>query len=159
MPLARRLPKRGFNNKRFRTVLLSVNLAGLEERFDAGAAVDEAVMRQAGLANGKSHGIKILGKGKLTKKLDVTATRFSDAAKAAIEDAGGTCTLVTPPKEDTKSTAKKKKAPKKEAKAAGNSPSEAEPKTEVADEKPVKEQIPAEEAEPSDDQPSEKETG
>ena len=152
MPLARRLPKRGFNNKRFRTVLLPVNLAGLEEHFDAGATVDEAVMRQAGLANGKSHGIKILGNGKLTKKLDVTATSFSEAAKSAIEAAGGTCTLVSPPKEDK--PAVKKKAPKEEPKAVEDSPSGAEaPKAEVADEKPE------EEAKSSDDKPSEEEAG
>ena len=158
MPLARRLPKRGFNNKRFRTMLLPVNLAGLEEHFDAGATVDEAMMRQAGLANGKSRGVKILGNGKLTKKLDVTATNFSEAAKSAIEAAGGTCTLVSSQKEVK--PAVKKKASKEEPKAVEDSPSEAEaPESEVADEKPAEEQQPEEEAKSSDDKPSEEETG
>ncbi len=101
MPLARRLPKRGFNNKRFATVLLPVNLKGLEENFEAGATVDEQAIRDAGLANGKSDGIKVLGVGKLTKKLAVTATGFSASAKAAIEAAGGSCTVIEKPKKET----------------------------------------------------------
>ena len=112
MPLARRLPKRGFNNKRFATVLLPVNLKGLEENFESGATVDEQAIRDAGLANGKSDGIKVLGVGKLTKKLAVTATGFSASAQTAIEAAGGSCTVIEKPK---KETPRKKPIPSGEA--------------------------------------------
>ncbi|MEC8928554.1 MAG: 50S ribosomal protein L15 [Verrucomicrobiota bacterium] len=91
MPLNRRLPKRGFNNARFGTVYLPVNLKALEDHFEAGARVDEEALRGKGLANGKSDGIKILGTGKLTKQLTVVASAFSTKAREAIEAAGGAC--------------------------------------------------------------------
>ena len=87
MPLHRRLPKRGFTNI-FKKDYAVVNLADLE-RFDNGATVDEAALRQAGLVKGQNDGIKVLGNGKLTKKLTVSATKFSATAKSAIEAAGG----------------------------------------------------------------------
>lgn len=93
MPLARRMPKRGFNNVRHGIQYLPVNVDSLN-RFDDGARVDEALLRQAGLANGRGDGIKILGTGKLTKKLVVCATAFSASAKAQIEALGGSCELV-----------------------------------------------------------------
>ena len=88
MPLHRRLPKRGFTNI-FKKEYAVVNLADLE-RFDNGATVDEAALRQAGLVKGQNDGIKVLGNGKLSKKLTVSATKFSATAKSAIEAAGGT---------------------------------------------------------------------
>jgi large subunit ribosomal protein L15 len=88
MPLHRRLPKRGFTNI-FKKEYAVVNLADLE-RFDNGATVDEAALRQAGLVKGRYDGIKVLGNGKLSKKLTVSATKFSATAKSAIEAAGGT---------------------------------------------------------------------
>jgi len=93
MPLIRRIPKRGFNNTRHGTRYLPVNLETLN-RFDDGARVDEAALRSVGLANGRSHGVKILGDGELTKKLTVTAHAFSASAKAKIEAKGGTCELI-----------------------------------------------------------------
>lgn len=90
LPLARRLPKRGFNNKKFATVYIPVNLESLNQ-FDDGATVDEAVMRAAGLVNGRGDGVKILGQGELEKKLTVKAAAFSASAKAAIEGKGGSC--------------------------------------------------------------------
>ncbi len=93
MPLIRRLPKRGFNNVSFGTYHLPVNVGDLET-FKNGQKVDAAAMREAGLANGTSDGIKILGKGKLTKKLTVSAQAFSANAKAIIEAAGGSCEVV-----------------------------------------------------------------
>jgi large subunit ribosomal protein L15 len=89
MPLHRRLPKRGFTNifKRERAV---VNVSELE-RFDDGMTVDEAALRKAGLVKGQADGIKILGDGKLTKKLNVQATKFSASARKQIEAAGGSC--------------------------------------------------------------------
>ena len=88
MPLHRRLPKRGFTNI-FKKTYAVVNLADLE-RFDNGATVDEAALRQAGIVKGRNDGIKVLGNGKLSKKLTVSATKFSETAKASIEAAGGT---------------------------------------------------------------------
>ena len=89
MPLHRRLPKRGFTNI-FKKVHAVVNLADLE-RFDNGSTVDEGALRQAGLVKGKNDGVKILGHGKLSKKLTVHATKFSETARKQIEAAGGTC--------------------------------------------------------------------
>lgn len=94
MPLFRRMPKRGFNNKRFGTHYIGVNISALE-RFESGATVDEAVLRGAGLANGKFDGIKILGDGELTKKLVVSAHAFSASAKTKIEAKGGTCQIIS----------------------------------------------------------------
>jgi large subunit ribosomal protein L15 len=95
MPLIRRMPKRGFNNTRHGTFYLPVNVEALNQ-FDDGARVDEATIRQAGLANGRSDGVKILGTGKLTKKLTVCVHAFSASAKSQIEGLGGVCELVKP---------------------------------------------------------------
>ena len=61
------------------------------ERFDNGATVGEASLRAAGLVKGQHDGVKVLGKGELSKKLIVSATKFSKSAKEIIEKAGGTC--------------------------------------------------------------------
>ncbi len=93
MPLIRRIPKHGFNNKRFKISYIPVNLDALNA-FDDGAVVDETLLRKAGLANGKTNaktnGVKILARGTLTKKLTVRVSGFSAAAKTAIEKLGGT---------------------------------------------------------------------
>ena len=89
MPLHRRLPKRGFTNI-FKKIHAVVNLSDLEN-FDNGATVDEGALRKAGLVKGAADGIKILGDGKLTKKLTVHAKKFSASARKQIEAAGGTC--------------------------------------------------------------------
>lgn len=94
MPLIRRIPKRGFNNARHTTRYIPVNLEALN-RFDDGAEVTEAVLRERGLANGRAEGIKILGTGELKKKLRVQAHAFSASAKAQIEALGGECQVVT----------------------------------------------------------------
>jgi large subunit ribosomal protein L15 len=87
-PLQRRLPKFGFNSPN-RKEFAVVNLDNLEQ-FDAGATVDEASFRKAGLVKGSAWtGIKVLGGGKLTKKLTVKAHRFSASARDAIAKAGG----------------------------------------------------------------------
>jgi len=93
MPLIRRIPKRGFNNTRFTTRYLGVNVGALE-KFENGASVDETALRAAGLANGRSSGVKILGDGELTKKLTVSAHAFSAAARTKIEAKGGACQVV-----------------------------------------------------------------
>jgi large subunit ribosomal protein L15 len=89
MPLVRRLPKRGFTNI-FKKEYAIVNVSDLE-RFDAGATIDEGTLRKAGLVKGQVDGIKVLGDGKLSKKLVVNAHKFSASAKKQIEAAGGTC--------------------------------------------------------------------
>ena len=96
MPLIRRIPKRGFNNTRHGTRYLPVNLEALN-RFEDGSRVDESSLKSLGLANGRAHGIKILGDGELTRKLTVSAHAFSASAKAKIEAKGGTCEVVAPP--------------------------------------------------------------
>ena len=83
MPLIRRIPKRGFNNKSHTTVYIPVNLESLNA-FEDGATVDEAALRSVGLANGRSNGIKILGGGELKKKLKVTANAFSASSTPLI---------------------------------------------------------------------------
>ena len=97
MPLIRRIPKRGFNNKRHATTYIPVNLESLNQ-FENGATVNAEVLKKAGLANGPGEGIiKILGAGELTKKLSVTAHAFSASAKAKIEKAGGTAEVIAKP--------------------------------------------------------------
>ena len=89
MPLARRLPKRGFNNAQFRDKTVVVNVADLEERFEAGATVDEASLRAANLIKGSFDVVKILGDGELSKSLTVSGTKVSASAREKIEKAGG----------------------------------------------------------------------
>jgi large subunit ribosomal protein L15 len=96
MPLVRRMPKRGFNNARFATRYLAVNLGDLE-RFDDGSRVDAALLQTAGLAKGTAAGVKILGAGQLTKRLTVSAHAFSASARARIEALGGVCELISGP--------------------------------------------------------------
>ena len=93
MPLIRRIPKRGFNNARHGTRYLPVNIDALN-RFEDGARVDEAALRNAGLANGRADGIKILGEGELTRKLTVSAHAFSASARTKIEAKGGACEIL-----------------------------------------------------------------
>lgn len=90
MPLIRRMPKRGFNNARHATRYAAVNVASLNA-FADGTRVDVALMREAGLAQGRSSGIKVLGDGDLTRRLVVCAHAFSAAARKKIEAAGGSC--------------------------------------------------------------------
>ena len=89
MPLQRRVPKRGFNNI-FRTEYATVNVAALEERFDANAVVDAESLKACGLIKKELDGIKVLGNGDLTKALTVKVSAVSESAKAKIEAAGGT---------------------------------------------------------------------
>jgi large subunit ribosomal protein L15 len=77
----------------FRTHTQPVNLSDLEARFDAGATVDVAAMKAAGLATRRDIPVKVLGDGELTKKLTVTAHGFSKSARERIEAAGGTCQI------------------------------------------------------------------
>ncbi len=88
MPLFRRLPKRGFSNKNYATRCEIVNVSQLE-RFDDGAAVGLEQLSDVGLIGGAKSKVKILGKGELTKKLQVTAHKFSRTAEQKIVASGG----------------------------------------------------------------------
>ena len=92
MPLARRIPKRGFNNV-FAKPLTAVNIGSLN-RFEDGATVDAAALVEAGVISGCPNGLKVLSNGTLTKKLTVKATAFSESAKEKIERAGGKAEVV-----------------------------------------------------------------
>jgi large subunit ribosomal protein L15 len=101
MPIHMRLRKlRGPHMKKsmpfeqFRTQTQPVNVADLEARFDAGAAVGPDELKARGLATRKGVPVKILAKGELSKALTVTAHAFSASARAKIEGAGGTCNVV-----------------------------------------------------------------
>jgi large subunit ribosomal protein L15 len=95
IPLARRVPKRGFFNGAFKKFYAIVNLGDIEAGFDPGAVVDEAALRAKGMVKGHNFdGIKILGNGELTKVLEVHATKFSGSATAKIAAAGGKTALV-----------------------------------------------------------------
>ena len=95
-PLQRRLPKRGFRNP-LADVVANVNVGALEV-FDAGANVDAAALRQRRLVHGRFDVLKVLGDGDLTKKLTVTAHRFSKSAAEKIEKAGGKVVRIEPPR-------------------------------------------------------------
>lgn len=88
MPLARRIPKRGFNNI-FATEYATVKLSDLNERFENGATVDFAALKAVGLLKKELDGVKVLGNGEITKKLNVKAAAFTASAKEKIEAAGG----------------------------------------------------------------------
>ncbi len=92
MPLARRLPKRGFNNI-FAKPLEIVNVSALN-RFDDGSTVCAADLLEKGVLSKCENGVKVLGNGALTKKLTVRASAFSASAKEKIEKAGGKAEVV-----------------------------------------------------------------
>ena len=92
MPLARRLPKRGFNNI-FAKPLTAVNLAALG-KFPDGSAVGAEQLLEAGVISKNRYGIKILGNGSIDKKLTIYAAAFSESARQKIEAAGGKAEVV-----------------------------------------------------------------
>lgn len=87
MPLYRRMPKRGFSNVNRKEYAI-VNLMTLN-RFKDGTEVTPALLKKDGVVKNLKNGLKVLGKGKLSKKLTVKANKFSKSAKSAIENAGG----------------------------------------------------------------------
>ena len=92
MPLARRIPKRGFNNI-FAKPLEAVNVSALN-KFKNGAVVDAQALLDAGILSKCRYGVKILGNGELTSKITVKASAFSDSAKEKIEKAGGKAEVI-----------------------------------------------------------------
>jgi large subunit ribosomal protein L15 len=112
MPLVRRIPKRGFTNSFARRVA-EVNVGDLDELFDAGASVTPDLLEKSGIVKKRFELLKVLGDGELTKKLAVSAHRFSASAKEKIEKAGGSVTVIA-----TNTALPKKKRAKKPAAAA-----------------------------------------
>ena len=92
-PLYRRVPKRGFNNKRFATVYATINLTDLN-RFNDGDTVTPEVLFETGIVKKQLAGIKVLAKGTLEKKVNVKAHRFSSKAVTKIEEKGGTAEVI-----------------------------------------------------------------
>lgn len=92
MPLYRRIPKRGFKNRN-RLEIVAINISALE-KFDNGADVTVDTLIESGIVKNPKDGVKILGNGELTKKLNVKANAFSASAKEKIETLGGTCEVI-----------------------------------------------------------------
>lgn len=109
MPLVRRVPKRGFNNQ-FAVTVGVINVGDLEV-FDDGAEVNLQTLNEKSLAKGRFDQLKVLGDGELTKKLKVSAHRFSKSAQEKIEKAGGEVVTVatrTPVREKQKAAKRAK---------------------------------------------------
>ena len=92
MPLYRRIPKRGFTNRNSK-VIVGINLSALEV-FENGTTVTVETLIEKGIVKNPKDGVKILGNGELTKKLDVKADAFSASAKEKIEALGGTAEVM-----------------------------------------------------------------
>ena len=93
-PLYRRIPKRGFNNKRFAVRYATINLSDLNKLFKDGDKVTPEILQERGIIKKRLSGIKILGNGNLDKKLTIKADRFTSAAVTKIEDAGGKAEVI-----------------------------------------------------------------
>lgn len=89
MPIMRRLPKKGFNNARFKTKYAIVNLVDLEAKFSDGDEVNEESLRACGLVKGVCDGVKLLANGEVTKKFTISVDKVSASAREKIEKAGG----------------------------------------------------------------------
>lgn len=93
MPLQRRVPKRGFNNI-FAKNVVAINLSTLNRKFNDGDTVDVDALKAVGVVKNGFDAVKVLGNGKLDKKLTVKVSAFSESAKAAIEAAGGKAEVI-----------------------------------------------------------------
>ena len=92
MPLFRRLPKRGFQNRNHKNIV-AINLSALEG-FENGATVDVETLLEKGIIKHTYDGVKVLGNGEFTKKLNVKVNAFSESAKKKIEELGGTAEVI-----------------------------------------------------------------
>ena len=93
-PLYRRVPKRGFNNARFRTEYATINLSDLNKYFNDGDEVTPEILKEKGIIKQQLCGVKVLGNGELEKKLTIKANRFSSSAVTKIESAGGKAEVI-----------------------------------------------------------------
>jgi large subunit ribosomal protein L15 len=110
MPLVRRVPKRGFNNKRFADVVESVTLATLAALFDGSEAITPDLLKQRRIVDAKSEYVKVIGNDTLDKAFNVKAHAFSKGAQAAIEKAGGSVEVLPRKKPVVKNKMKQKNA-------------------------------------------------
>ncbi len=109
-PLIRRIPKRGFHNE-FADLVVAVNVGALEKAFSAGDDVTIDALRAKNLVSGRFDQVKILGDGKLAKKLKISAHRFSAAALEKIQQAGGEAVVLPGKQTPAQRTAKKNNQP------------------------------------------------
>ena len=141
MPLYRRLPKRGFNNKRFKKIYAVVNVGLLEDSFDEGALINDQSLREQGIVKGKYDGIKILGAGEVSKKFKLSVNKVSDSAKEKIEKAGGSIELSIKSEEPVADKPAAEEEPLAQEELAAEEPAAEEP----AAEEPAAEEPAAEE--------------
>lgn len=94
MPLFRRVAKRGFSNKFFAADVAVVNVGELNDAFEAGTEITPELLASKGLIRSKFDELKVLGDGELSKKLSISAHRFSASAEAKISQAGGAYTRI-----------------------------------------------------------------
>ena len=93
LPLYRRIPKRGFSNAMFKTVYATINVEDLN-RFEDGTVVTPALLKDTGLVKKQLDGVKVLGNGKLEKKLTIQANEFSTSALEKIKEAGSKAEVI-----------------------------------------------------------------
>ena len=93
LPLYRRIPKRGFSNAKFKTVYAVINVSELNV-FEDGTVVTPALLKDTGLVKNQLDGIKVLGNGKLEKKLTIQANKFSASALEKIKEAGSKAEVI-----------------------------------------------------------------
>ena len=93
LPLYRRIPKRGFKNAKFRTIYATINVGELN-RFDDKTVVTPALLKEVGLLKNQLDGVKVLGNGKLEKKLTIQANKFSASALEKIKEAGSKAEVI-----------------------------------------------------------------
>jgi large subunit ribosomal protein L15 len=141
MPTYMRLPKQRGNTSKdampvgpFRTFTQGVNLRDLEARFDTGAEVTPEALKELGLIRSLRRDVKILGHGDLTKKLTVSAHRFSATAREKIEAAGGTVTSLREEEQQTRTRKRRKIAAKKRAAGIATPAAEEAPEEAPAEE-------------------------
>ena len=93
LPLYRRIPKRGFSNAKFKTVYGVINISDLN-RFEDGTVITPALLKETGLVKKQYNGIKVLGNGKLEKKITIQANKFSSSALEKIKEAGSKAEVI-----------------------------------------------------------------
>lgn len=93
LPLYRRIPRKGFNNAKFRTVYGTINVEELN-KFEDGTTVTPALLKDTGLLKKQYDGVKVLGNGKLEKKLTIQANKFSTSALEKIKEAGSKAEVI-----------------------------------------------------------------
>ena len=93
LPLYRRIPKRGFTNAKFKTIYATINVEALN-RFEDGTVITPALLKETGLVKKQYNGIKVLGNGKLEKKITIQANKFSSSALEKIKEAGSKAEVI-----------------------------------------------------------------